>query len=229
MTTLTPHPSATRLPAMVLIGAGIASAVVMAFHPSAHGTGVEARLHSLATISPLGMHVHMAMIACVIAVWLALAWIARQSTSGWIWLAARLYALGAVAMVGAALLNGFITGAYLGRALPAVAAAKDAFPSVLLAFSANQVLAGFGTIFMSAAIAAWSAALVHTPGRLARVCGVYGIGAGLACIVAYAGGLLSLDVAGMMAVVVAHGAWYCLLGFWSLRGGQVEAGSRGPV
>jgi hypothetical protein len=227
MATHTPRPPATRLPALVLIGAGIAGALVMAFHPSAHGTGVEARLHGLAAISPLAMHVHMAMIACVVAVWLALAWIARQSPSGWVWLAARLYALGAAAMVGAALLYGFITGAYLGRALPAVATAMDALPPVLLAFSANQVLAGFGTLVMSAAIVAWSVALVRMPGRLARVCGVYGIGAGWACIVAYASGLLSLDVAGMMAVVVAHGAWYCLLGLWSLRGGQVAAGSRG--
>ncbi|HVI57906.1 MAG TPA: hypothetical protein VM619_03395 [Luteimonas sp.] len=229
MDSIAPRTTATWLPAIVLIAAGVAAAGVMAFHPTAQGMDAEARLHSLAAISPLSMHVHMAMIACVVGVWLAVAYIARSSPpSGWIWLADRLYALGAIAMLGAALVNGFVTGAYLERALPQVTEARDALPSVLLAFSANQALAGFGTLFMSAAIAAWSLALLRMPGRLARACGAYGLCAGAACVVVYAAGRLSLDVAGMTAVVVAHGAWYCLLGIWSLRSGNAEPDAEGP-
>ncbi|WP_454830922.1 hypothetical protein [Pseudoxanthomonas wuyuanensis] len=216
--------SAMKLPAIVIIGAGITGAIVMAFHPAAQGLDVEARLNSLASISALSMHVHMAMMATVVGVWFALADIARQSPpSGWVWLAMRLYSIGASAMLGAALISGFIMGAYLQRALPAVAVPNDALPPVLLAFSANQVLAGFGTLFMSAAIAAWSVALIRTRDRLARACGLYGIGAGAACVVAYADGLLSLDVAGMTVVVIAHGAWYCLFGCWSLRNRRLKS------
>lgn len=214
--------STTRFPAIVLIGAGIAGALVMTFHPAAQGMDAAARLSSLATISALSMHVHMAMILSVVGLWFALAHIAGHSpSSGWVWLAVRLYSVGAGAMLGAALISGFITGDYLRRALPEVSAATDALPPVLLAFSANQVLAGFGTLFMSAAIAAWSIALVRARARLAQACGVYGICAGAACVVAYASGLLSLDVTGMTVVVVAHGAWYCLFGIWSLSSRQL--------
>lgn len=218
MNTLPQGLSSTRLPAIVLISAGVVGALVMTLHPTAQGMGATARLNSLTMISALAMHVHMAMIASVVSLWLALAYIAKCfPLSGWIWLAVRLYSIGTAAMLGAALVSGFITGDYLGRVLPKLSAAEDALPPILLAFSTNQVLSGFGTIFMSAAIAAWSMALVRTHGPLARGCGIYGIISGLACIVAYATGFLSFDVVGMTAVVVAHGAWYSLLGTWLLR------------
>lgn len=210
-----PH---TRLPALALVGAGLSSVLAMAFHPTAHGVDTEARLHSLAEMSSLSMHVHLAMIGLIVALWCSLAYLARQwSPSGWVWLATRFYAIGASALLGAALISGFLIGAYLGRMPPAASAAHEVLPSVLLAYSANQVLAGFGTVFLSLAIALWSVELVRSSGRLARVCGYYGIVAGAVCVAAYAGGLLSLDVTGMTAVVVAHGAWYCLLGVWAAR------------
>ncbi|RDZ28155.1 hypothetical protein [Lysobacter silvisoli] len=214
----TPPRCHTRLPAFVLIAAGALSALTMAFHPAAEGTDAQARLHSLAAISSLSLHVHLAMIGFVVAQWLSLAYLTRLwPASGWVWLAARLYAIGAGAMLGAALVSGFVTGAYLGRALPAVSSAQEALPPVLLAYSANQALAGFGTVFISLAILLWSARLIHGPGRLARLCGAYGIVAGALCVAAYAGGVLTLDVAGMTAVVGAHGVWFCLLGACALR------------
>ena len=219
MDTTTHHSPRHALPAVVLIGAGLSSVLVMTFHPTAHGADIQTRLRSLAEISPLSLHVHMAMIGFIVALWCSLAYIARQwPTSGWVWLATRLYAIGASAMLGAALISGFLVGAYLARMAPGVFTADDALPSVLLAFSANQVLAGFGTIFLSLAIALWSVELVRSPGRLSRVCGYYGIAAGGLCIAAYAARLLSMNVTGMTAVVAAHGAWYCLLGLWALRG-----------
>ena len=209
--------STTRFPAIVLIGAGIAGALVMTFHPAAQGMDAAARLSSLATISALSMHVHMAMIASVTCIWLSLAYLAKHwPSNGWVWIAVRLYSVGASAMLGAALISGFITGTYLQRALPVVYVPQDALPPLLLAFSANQVLAGFGTLFMSAAIAVWSMALVRARERLVQACGFYGIVAAAACVMAYAGGFLSLDVAGMAIVVVAHCMWYCLLSLSSM-------------
>lgn len=211
------------LPALILIGAGVFSVLTMAFHPTARGEDMQARLHSLAEISPLSMHVHMAMIGFVVALWCSLAYLARQwPASGWVWLATRLYAIGASAMLGAALISGFLISAYLGRILPVASAADGVLPSVLLAYSANQVLAGFGTVLLSLAIALWSAELIRSTGRLVRVCGYYGIVAGGLCVAAHAAGLLSLDVAGMTAVVAAHGLWYCLLGLWTLRRRSLE-------
>jgi hypothetical protein len=215
MTTLTPARTTVVLPGITLISTGVLAAVVMMFHPEAQGADIEARLNSLAAISSLSMHVHLAMIVFVISIWLSLAYAARiWPTSGWVWAASRVYAIGAGAMLGAALISGFVIGMYLNRILPAIPAVEQALPSALLAFSANQVLAGFATVLMSLAILLWSAEMVRHRQLLARACGVYGIVAGLLCIVAYAGGMLSLNAGGMTVVVFAHAVWYCLLGIW---------------
>lgn len=100
-------------------------------------------------------------------------------------------------------------------------------PSALLAFSANQLLAGIGTLLMSAGIALWSLAMRREPGRLASVTACYGVIAGLACLIGYATGMLRLDVSGMTFVVVAQSVWYCLLGAWAIRNAVTATTARG--
>lgn len=214
----------TRWPAFILMGAGLASVAGMLFHPAARGPDAEARLQGLVALSPLAMHVHLAMIAAVIALWLALARLAGQwPERGGIWIGARLYALGAAAMLGAALISGFLIGGYLGRMQSVSARVEDVLPPLLLAFAANQTLAGFGTVLMSLAIGAWSLDMIRWRDRCALACGVYGLAAGGGCVVAYGSRWLSLDVPGMTAVVVVHGLWYCLLGGCLLRQGNASA------
>ncbi len=216
-----PHsPGESRWPARVLSGAGGVGAIAMMFHPAAGSAGdAEAGLHALAAISTTAMHVHLVMIVVVIALWIALACLARAwPASGWIWVGMRLYSLGVGAMLGAALISGFLIHGYLDRMAPFAAHADEVLPALVLAFAANQVLAGFGTVLMSLAIAAWSVEMLRQRRRMAAVCGAYGIGIGLIGVVAYAARWLSLDVAGMTAVVVAHGVWYCLFGLGWLRG-----------
>ena len=218
MSTALPRSASVLLPGLLLIASGVLAPLIMVFHPTAQGPDVATRLVSLSEISSLSRHVHLAMIVCVIGLWLSLAYVARRLPgSGWVWTAVRLYALGALAMLGAALISGFLIGEYLGRALPLMRSPEDALPSVLLAFSANQILAGIGTLLMSAGIALWSVAMVRERGWLAAACGYYGLVAALACIVGYATGAISLDVAGMTAVVIAQSLWSCLLGAWVVR------------
>lgn len=205
------------LPGLLLIASGLLAPLFMLFHPTANGAGTAARLISLAEISSLSRHVHLAMILCLLALWLSLAFLSRRwPDSGWVWVAMRLYALGAIAMLGAALISGFLIGDYLQRALPMLAHAEDALPSVLLAFSANQTLACFGTLLMSTGIVLWSVAMLRERGGLAMACGCCGVIAGFACLVGYATGLVSLDVPGMSFVVVAQSLWSCLLGLWAV-------------
>lgn len=206
------------LSGMLLIASGVVAPLVMVFRPAAQGADVAARLISLTDISPLSRHVHLAMIVCIVALWLSLAGLARRwSGNAVVWAAARLYALGAAAMLAAALISGFLVGDYLQRVLPLLPRTEDALPSVMLAFSANQVLAGFGTLGMSAGIVLWSAAMVRQPGPLALACGAYGAITGLLCLLGYATGMISLDVAGMSFVVAAQSLWYLLLGLWVVR------------
>lgn len=218
ITTTTSRTPGGLLPGLVLIIGGLLGPLVMIFHPAAQGADVAARLNSLTEISSLSRHVHLAIILCIVALWLSLAWLARRwSENGWVWTALRLYALGAAAMLGAGLISGFLVAQYLQRVIPVLPATEDALPTVLLAFSANQVLAGFGTLFMSAGILLWSIAMLRQRGRLAIVCGCYGVLAGLLCLIGYAVGAITLNVAGMTFVVVAQCLWYCLLGLWAAR------------
>jgi len=217
------HTPSTRstdalLPGLSLIAAGSLAALVMLIHPTARGVDMAARLSSLSEISSLSRHVHLAMILCVVVLWLSLASLARRwPASGWVATAMRLYALGAVAMLGAALISGFLVADYLHRALPHMARAEDALAPVLLAFSANQLLAGAGTLLMSAGLALWSMRMLRDRSWLARICGGYGVLAGLLCGIGYAIGRIPLDVHGMTFVVAVHGLWYCLLGAWAVR------------
>jgi len=123
-------------------------------------------------------------------------------------------------MLGAALISGFLIGDYLQRVMPLIPHAEDALPSVLLAFSANQVLAGFGMLGMSAGIVLWSVAMLRQFGPLALACGAYGVIVGLLCLTGYATGGIRLDVSGMTFVVIAQSLWYCLLGLWVVRASQ---------
>lgn len=206
------------LSAALLITSGILAPLIMIFHPAAQGADMAARLTSLMEISSLSRHVHLAVIVCIVVLWFSLAHLARcWPGSGWVWTAVRLYALGAAAMLGAALISGFLIGDHLQRIVPLIPRIEDALPSVLLAFSANQVLAGLGTLGMSAGIALWSVAMLRQPGPLAIASGAYGVIAGLLCLIGYATGMVSLDVPGMTFVVVAQSLWYCLVGVWILR------------
>lgn len=209
--------SVRRFPALVLVVAGLLAMAVMAWHPHASGADPRARLQALAALSSLSLHVHLAMIVLLLAQTLALAWVARiWADSGWVWLALRLYVLGAGAMLGAALINGFVVAAYLRQAFAGMATPEHAWPAVWLAFAANQALAGLGTVLMSLAIAGWSVPLIRARNRWAKACGGYGLLAGVACLLAFVGGWLSLNVAGMTWVVVAHGGWVYLLGAYLL-------------
>lgn len=217
MTTPSVFRSDMKGPGIVLIVTGVLAALVMLFHPAAEGGTTQARLQSLARISSASLHVHLAMIAFIITLWLSLAYTARcWWGSGAVWVASRLYTMGAIAMVGAALISGFVLGTYLDRTMP-VASVQDVLPSALLLFSANQVLAGFGMILMSLSILIWSVVLLRQGAHVARACGGYGLLLGVVSLAMYAMGKLALDVDGMMAVVFGQSLWYCLFGAWLIR------------
>jgi len=127
--------------------------------------------------------------------------------------AARLYGLGALAMIGAALVNGFAVDTLAARALAGgLEAMDDAVRVIPLTWALNQTLAGFGVFAMCGAIAAWSLDLWQVPGTLARLAAGYGVMMALAACGAFALGLFTLNVGGMGAVVVAQAVWYVLMG-----------------
>jgi hypothetical protein len=213
-----PSPLARRLVGGTLIGASALSVLAMSHHPTAHGMSKELWVADLVRIGALSRPVHAGMIVCVIAIWLALAEWSTWRGGALARIAEKLYGLGAIAMIGAALINGFAIDHYASNALQdgpdALRAAADVMP---LALSLNQTLAGFGVFALSAAIVAWSIDLWHLPETLARVASAYGVVVMLGLCGAFASGLFPLDVRGMGAIVVAQSAWYALAGLSSWR------------
>lgn len=213
-----PSPFARRLAGGTLIGASLVSLLAMSHHPTAHGMTDELWVADLVRIGALSRPVHGGMIVCVIAIWLALAETSSWRGSTLTRIAERLYALGAIAMIGAALINGFAIDHYASNALQdGPDALRDAARVLPLAWSLNQTLAGFGVFALSGGILAWSFDLWRVPGALAKVTAGYGIAAMLVLCAAFASRLFPLDVIGMAAVVVAQAVWYVMAGIVSWR------------
>lgn len=211
---MTPTPRTLKIASATLITATAMAVLAMSHHPTAHGDTTGEWVGNMARVGALSRAVHAAMIGTVIAIWLALdAWSDARGGRGGVRVAARLYSLGALAMIGAALVNGFILDSLASRALAdGPEAMQDVAQLVPLLWALNQTLAGFGVLAMCGGIAAWSVDLWRVPGGLARVTAGYGLLMTLVACGAYALGLFHLDVRGMGAVVVVQGVWYVLLG-----------------
>jgi hypothetical protein len=212
-----PSPLARRLVGGTLIGASALSLLAMSHHPTAHGMTDELWVADLVRIGALSRPVHGGMIVCVIAIWLALgewsAWRGGALTR----VAEKLYGLGAIAMIGAALINGFAIDHLASNALKDGAEGlRDAARVMPLAWSLNQTLAGFGVFALSAGIVAWAVDLWRVPGVFSRVAAAYGVVVMLGLCSAFAFGLFPLDVRGMSAVVVAQATWHLMFGIQSL-------------
>jgi hypothetical protein len=107
----------------------------------------------LVRIGALSRPVHAGMIVCVIALWLALAEWSAWRGSALARIAEKLYGLGAIAMIGAALINGFAIDHLANNALQDGAEGlRDAARVIPLAWSLNQTLAGFGVFALSGGI-----------------------------------------------------------------------------
>jgi hypothetical protein len=224
---MTPNPRALKIAGATLVAASALAVLAMSHHPTAHGDTANAWVGEMARVGPLNRGVHAAMIGTVIALWLALdAWSQARGGRGAARVAARLYGLGALAMIGAALVNGFVLDHLAASALAAgPVAVEDAARLVPLTWALNQTLAGFGVFAMCGGIAAWSLDLWRVRGALARLTAGYGAAMSLLAAGGLALGLFGLDVAGMAAVVVAQSLCYVLIGAVMWRSDAGGAGA----
>jgi hypothetical protein len=211
--------AAARAAGAVLIGGSILEIAAMAHHPSVHAHDMAAVLAQLQALSAASAWVHGVLIALMLTVFFALTEFAWQRDIARPAIRAGLiaYAAGVVAMMGAALVDGFVT--------PRVAILAEGLRAADLSITAQllnlcvlftQALAHLGAIAMSVAIIAWSLDLLRRAG-FERALGVAGIAIGLGCVAALIAGVLQLDVHGMMLVLVLLAAWTIGLGVLLLR------------
>ena len=124
---------------------------------------------------------------------------------------------GVMAMLGAAMVSGFIT-TDLAAYTPYVTSIDLQINAQLLMLRRvlNQTWAQFGALAMSAGIAVWSADFLRDTGA-PRFLGVLGALASLGPALALTFGLMHLDVFGMTAVVLLQAVWNVSVGIAMIR------------
>lgn len=213
------HHPALRRCAHALLWLAVVEMAAIWLHPVAPTQTGTAWLQGLGAIRQEAMHLHLLLMACVIAIWLLLGALTTHWPSPLLARAAdRLYAMGVAAMVAAPLINGFALVQFADIAASGDFVQADAAPAVaLFAFELNQALSGFAIVVTSSAIALWSLALRTHPGALAAVTRHYGWFVAALCVGGYAVDVINTDVTGIAVVVVTQGLWYALVAATVLR------------
>lgn len=206
--------NAQRLAGAVLIAASLLALAAVLHHPHGHGHGADL-LGSLQHIRGLNQAIHGAMIVTLLLLWLSLTEYSAARPRALVRSAWLSYSVGALAMIGAALTNGFVLSALVARATAADAATQaDILRLLPLSWAINQTLAAFGLLLMSVGIGLWSLdQWRHSARAIATVGLTVAGGLGLAYLV----GPLRLDIPGMIAIVLGQGLWYFATGLGLLR------------
>ncbi len=217
------------LPSILCIGIGSLSMIAfMAQHPSVESSGMADMVEEMARKAALSRLVHGALIVVMVLVFHGLMGFVEilGRHLGRVRAGTIAYAVGMGCMIGAALINGFVTAgiasSYAGRS----AAELDLLRPVLqLSGEIGRTLAQTGTMALSAAVFAWSCVLLRR-NRFACATGVLGLIVGVLPVLGLLSGHLHLHVHGMAGVVFAQAAWSLCVAVW-LFGVRSKSASTG--
>src|SRR4051812_20441625 len=203
---------------ILLIGPILATGFAFV-HPQLNSHDLTSVMSELAAGATFNGWVHGALIALYLCIATGFVGLSRRlgferpaATAGLVF-----YSAGTLAMMGAAVINGFALGIFAGRYPdfgPDKAAALAS--SINMAGSIAAVWAGIGAVATSAAILAWSWLLVTRAGGL-RIIGGAGLALGLATIAMLVSGTLILNVHGFILLVVSQAAWSIAIGLALVR------------
>jgi len=216
--TETAESASARRAGIVLVAATVVSIVAMAHHPSVGSHDPGAAIAEIGTKAMLSRLVHGVLIALMGLELYAFAVFAERigPRRDSVRIGFVAYAIGIGAMIGAALISGFVVTSLAAHYADA-GADPSAFANLArLAMTGNQALAQLGTIAISAAILAWSIALLHD--RAHRWLAIVGLAASVLPALALVAGVIRLDVTGMTLVVVAEAVWNVAAGIALIRG-----------
>jgi hypothetical protein len=222
MTSNSPHfPSlrARRAAGWALLIVAVLSVIGMLHHPTAHGHDAGELMRGMLRVGGLNAWVHGSLIALMLlATWAMLEFsLQRGLHRAAVRAAWGLYTLGSIAMVVAALTNGIVTTKLAAQfAVADVATQAQVQPLFALTWAINQTAAEFAVVVQAVAIALWSLGLVRERG-MALALGTIGLTFALICVLALGAGRLTLDVHGMLSVVIGQSVWHAVAGFWLIR------------
>jgi hypothetical protein len=208
-----------RVAGAVLAAATVLEILAMAHHPSVHTADVAQAVRSISQLAPLGAWVHGALQALLLiaAYGLSEFILRRGLRRPLIRAGAIAYGAGVIAMLGAAMVSGFII-AQLMTLTPHTTPNDLQINAQLLILChvLNQSCANFGAVAMSAGIALWSGDLLRDTG-VPRMIGVLGLAVSVAPAFGLMSGLMHLDVPGMTAILLLQAVWNIAVGIAMLR------------
>lgn len=216
----TPPNAPATVPGGILVASAVLAVIALTHHPvtrAARGTDVFRQIRALAAID---REVHGALIAVTALVLFALCVFAqrRGPRRPWNLFALIAYALGAAAMIGAALVDGFFVPA-IGFHFGTPADAASGVALLRLCAIAIQIFTKLALIAMAVAFASWSADLIGGKPPL-RVIVTAAIGfaavATQAAIVAFGGPAITAHT--ILWIVGAQACWYVAVGTLLIRG-----------
>ena len=208
-----------RVHGWTIAAATLTAIAAMTVHPSAGGGDIQSALRDIARAGPASAAVHGLLMATSAALLFGFLGLARRLQQRSLAAAGLVvWSIGTAAMFCAMAASGFIVPMIATAYATATPGQFESVRAVLVFGSVfNQAWAIIGTVFQSAAIAAWSLALFRHGGA-ARLIGWFGLIAGAASGVAVVAGLLRLDVHGMLLVVLIQGVWSLAVAVQLVRG-----------
>jgi hypothetical protein len=226
MSTIAPVPSHWpplpdgRAAGIILATCSIVMVVVLTHHPHVAAAAPDAVIAGIGAVATSARRVHGAVIALECA--LLLAFVDVSCALGLRHLAVRAAllaaAVGTVAFIGAALLDGFVLPELALRYRAAPVVAQEMFPYVAAVCGTGLVvLTMFGLVATCFAMILWSLRLLRTT-RLGAVVGALGLVVGPALVVALATDALQLRASQMAWIMAIDSVWNLALAGVILRG-----------
>jgi hypothetical protein len=205
---------------ILLVVANVLAVAAMAHHPSVTSRETAQAIEQIASMSDLSAWVHGVMIGVMLALLYVFTEFAsrRGIALPLVRIGLIAYFVGVLAMIGAAMVSGFVI-TQLASLTPHATDADLRISGQLLILCSvlNQTFASLGVLLMSAGIILWSLDLFRGP-RLARLLGILGLLVGLLPAATLALGALHLNVPGMTQVVLLQLVWNIGAGVLLIRG-----------
>lgn len=212
----------------LLIAGSLAMVAVMALHP----TGQELQAGGPGSgMLQLGVLVHGAALAVVPVLFLGLLGFTRRLGPSDLTTAALVaFGFGAVAVLSAGVMSGFVATWAVEGILTAEGETREVYRTLLrYTGQVNHGFAGVHVVATASAILLWSTAILRSR-RAPRSAGIAGLIIGAGVLAGFLSGVLSLDVHGFGLIILAQSVWFIWLGILLLRRGGPEDSSQGsPV
>jgi hypothetical protein len=198
----------TRAAGFLMLVATVASIVFVALDPVVSADGSRAILQAIVANGPAHRVVHAAELACVLCLAFGFTSLAarigprRPAVLG----ACVAYVAGCLAMVGAAVTDGFVTGDVARYFLQAGHSADTGREMIHLCYVVVQDLAAASWFFQSAGVLAMAAALLREAG-MRRIVGLVGLATGAVPPIAIVATWPTMDTGVIVGVLFAQAAW----------------------